>query len=54
MLVAHATSQAARFLGYQIKAQHFDIKITRRRWAVNWTVGLFVPEAVIGSGARFA
>jgi retron-type reverse transcriptase len=34
-LITHATSQAARFLGYEIKTQHSDTKITRGRRAVN-------------------
>lgn len=46
-LITHATSQAARFLGYQIRAQHSDVKITRRRRAVNGAIGLFVPRDVI-------
>src|SRR5229473_4517729 len=40
-LITHATSQAARFLGYEIRAQHSDTKITRRRRAVNGAIGLF-------------
>jgi hypothetical protein len=46
-LITHATSQAARFLGYEIRAQHSDTKITRRRRAVNGVIGLFVPKTVI-------
>ena len=46
-LITHATSQAARFLGYQIRAQHSDTKITRGRRAVNGAIGLFVPKTVI-------
>jgi group II intron reverse transcriptase/maturase len=46
-LITHATSQAARFLGYEIKAQHCDTKITRGRRAVNAAIGLFVPKDVI-------
>jgi group II intron reverse transcriptase/maturase len=46
-LITHATSQAARFLGYEIKAQHSDTKITRGRRAVNGAIGLFVPRTVI-------
>jgi group II intron reverse transcriptase/maturase len=46
-LITHATSQAARFLGYEIKAQHADTKITRNRRAVNGAIGLFVPRQVI-------
>src|SRR5258708_39256081 len=45
--ITHATSHAARFLGYEIKAQHSGTKITRRRRAVNGAIGLFVPKAVI-------
>jgi group II intron reverse transcriptase/maturase len=46
-LITHAASQAARFLGYEIKAQHSDTKITRNRRAVNGAIGLFVPRDVI-------
>ena len=46
-LITHATSQAPRFLGYEIKAQHADTKITRGRRAVNGAIGLFVPKDVI-------
>ncbi|MEV6741480.1 reverse transcriptase domain-containing protein [Streptomyces sp. NPDC051104] len=46
-LITHATSQAARFLGYEIRAQHADTKITRNRRAVNGAIGLFVPRDVI-------
>lgn len=48
-LVTHATSQAARFLGYEIRTQHADTKITRHRRAVNAAIGLFVPRDVIRS-----
>jgi group II intron reverse transcriptase/maturase len=43
-LITHAASQAARFLGYDIKVQHADTKITRNRRAVNGAIGLFVPR----------
>lgn len=46
-LITHATSQAARFLGYDIRVQHRDTKITRGRRSVNGVMGLFVPTAVI-------
>lgn len=46
-LITHAASQAARFLGYDIRVQHADTKITRNRRAVNGAVGLFVPRTVI-------
>ena len=48
-LITHATTGAARFLGYEIKAQHADDKLDRRgQRAVNGAVGLFVPMTVIG------
>src|SRR3982751_778537 len=46
-LITHATSQAASFLGYEIRAQHADTKITRGRRAVNGAIGLFVPKTVL-------
>jgi group II intron reverse transcriptase/maturase len=46
-LITHATSQAAHFLGYEIRAQHSNTKITRGRRAVNGAIGLFVPKTVI-------
>nr|WP_274919498.1 group II intron reverse transcriptase/maturase [Streptomyces sp. WZ-12] len=46
-MITHATSQAAHFLGYEIRAQHSDTKITRNRRAVNGAIGLFVPRQVI-------
>jgi group II intron reverse transcriptase/maturase len=46
-LITHATSQAARFLGYEIRTQQADTKITRNRRAVNGAIGLFVPRDVI-------
>ncbi|MFL4909307.1 reverse transcriptase domain-containing protein [Streptomyces sp. MMS24-I2-30] len=46
-LITHATSQAAKFLGYEIKVQHADTKITSGKRSANGRVGLFVPGAVI-------
>jgi group II intron reverse transcriptase/maturase len=46
-LITHASSQAARFLGYEIRTQQADTKITRGRRAVNGVIGLFVPRDVI-------
>jgi hypothetical protein len=47
-LITHATSQAARFLGYEVRAQHADDKLDRRgQRAVNAAIGLFVPKPVI-------
>jgi group II intron reverse transcriptase/maturase len=46
-LITHAASQAARFLGYEIRAQHEDTKLTRGRRSINGVMGLFVPATVI-------
>jgi hypothetical protein len=46
-LITHAVSQAARFLGYEIRTQHADAKITAGRRSVNAKIGLFVPRDVI-------
>src|SRR5215471_9594792 len=44
-LITHATTGAARFLGYEIRAQHADNKLDRRgQRAVNGAIGLFVPK----------
>ncbi|NEW72674.1 maturase [Streptomyces rapamycinicus] len=46
-LITHAASHAARFLGYEIRTQRADTKITRGRRMVNGKIGLFVPRDVI-------
>ncbi|WP_406499625.1 reverse transcriptase domain-containing protein [Streptomyces sp. NBC_00846] len=46
-LITHAASQAARFLGYEIKVQHADTKVTSGKRSANGRVGLFVPGTVI-------
>jgi hypothetical protein len=46
-LITHAQTGRARFLGYDIVAQHSDTKITRGRRAVNGAIGLRVPPEVI-------
>jgi len=46
-LITHAVSQAAHFLGYEIRTQQADAKITDGRRMVNATIGLFVPKTVI-------
>jgi group II intron reverse transcriptase/maturase len=49
-LITHAASQAARFLGYEIRTLHADDKIERRgRRAINGVIGLFVPGTVLRS-----
>jgi group II intron reverse transcriptase/maturase len=46
-LITHARTGAARFLGYEITAQHDEQQLTRGRRAVNGQIMLRVPEAVI-------
>jgi hypothetical protein len=47
-LITHATTPAARFLGYEIVTQHADDKIARDgRRAVNGKIGLRVPADVV-------
>src|SRR4051794_10228333 len=47
-LITHAASQAAHFLGYEIKTQHADDKLDQRgQRSVNGAIGLFVPRPVI-------
>lgn len=46
-LITHASNQAARFLGYEIRTQFSDTKIAGGRRGVNGSVGLFVPRDVI-------
>ncbi|SDN93684.1 Reverse transcriptase (RNA-dependent DNA polymerase) [Streptomyces sp. cf386] len=47
MLVTHARTQAARFLGYEITTQQNSSKVTRGRRAVNGQIALRVPLDVI-------
>jgi group II intron reverse transcriptase/maturase len=46
-VITHAASQTARFLGYEIRAQHNDTKVTGGRRSVNGVVGLYVPKTAI-------
>ncbi|MCX4730935.1 reverse transcriptase/maturase family protein [Streptomyces sp. NBC_01363] len=46
-LITHAVSQAARFLGYDVRVQHEDTKVTGPKRSVNGQIGLFVPRDVI-------
>jgi len=46
-LVTHARTQAARYLGYEITAQHADRKIIAGQRAVNGKIALRVPLDVI-------
>jgi hypothetical protein len=46
-LITHARTGRARFLGYDLLAQHNDTKITRRRRMANGAIGLRVPKDVI-------
>jgi group II intron reverse transcriptase/maturase len=46
-LITHARTEKARFLGYDIVAQHADDRLTRSRRSVNGVIGLRVPEEAI-------
>src|SRR6266542_1639026 len=46
-LITHARTQAARYLGYEITAQHSDSKITAGQRSVNGKIALRVPLEVI-------
>ena len=46
-LITHARTRAARFLGYEITAQHSNTKITGGRRTVNGKIALRVPLDVI-------
>jgi group II intron reverse transcriptase/maturase len=46
-LITHARTGAARFLGYEITAQHADRKIAGGRRSINGVIALRVPPAVV-------
>jgi group II intron reverse transcriptase/maturase len=46
-LITHAVSQAARFLGYEVRRQHGDTKLTKGARSVNGTIGLYMPEKFV-------
>ncbi len=46
-LITHARTQRARFLGYDIRVQHCNTKITSGRRAANGKIALHVPPDVI-------
>ena len=46
-LITHASTGAAKFLGYEITVQKSNTKVTRGRRSVNGSVRLRVPRAVI-------
>jgi hypothetical protein len=46
-LITHATSQAARFLGYEITVQHCNTKLTNGCRSANGGIALRVPRDVI-------
>jgi group II intron reverse transcriptase/maturase len=46
-LVTHATTGAARFLGYEVTTQHRDDRLTHGRRSVNGIVDLRVPTDVV-------
>jgi group II intron reverse transcriptase/maturase len=46
-LITHARTGKARFLGYDIMAQHSDDKLTHGKRSINSKIGLRVPEEAI-------
>lgn len=46
-LITHARSGKARFLGYDIVAQHSDDKLTKGKRSINGEIGLRVPDEAI-------
>src|SRR5712672_3888032 len=46
-LITHARSQPARFLGYHVRVQYCDTKLTRGRREANGKIALRVPPDVI-------
>ena len=46
-LITHARSQPARFLGYHVRVQHCDTKLTRGRREANGKIALRVPPDVV-------
>ncbi len=53
-LITHATTEAARFLGYEIVNQQADDKRTDKTRHVNGRIGLRVPQEVVdGQCARY-
>ena len=46
-LITHARSQPARFLGYHVRIQHCDTKLTSGRRSANGKIALRVPPDVI-------
>ena len=46
-LITHAASQSARFLGYNVRVQYSNTKITSGLRSVNGTIGLYLPHEVI-------
>ncbi|HLK60644.1 MAG TPA: reverse transcriptase domain-containing protein [Chthonomonadaceae bacterium] len=52
-LITHATTQKARFLGYDVVVQHCDTKCVAKRRIINGVIGLRVPEAFVEERRRF-
>lgn len=47
-LITHAQTEVARFLGYEIQAQHRNDKLdSKRRRSINGDIGLYLPQSVI-------
>jgi group II intron reverse transcriptase/maturase len=51
-LITHAATQTARFLGYEVKNQQANDKITDERRSINGRLALRVPQDVIDAKCR--
>jgi len=52
-LITHASTEKARFLGYDISVTQCDTKITRNRRSVNGGIALRIPASLIDDRCRF-
>jgi hypothetical protein len=46
-LITHAKEEAARFLSYEIRAEHVNDKLTNNRRSINGVITLIVPRDII-------
>jgi group II intron reverse transcriptase/maturase len=51
-LITHAATEHARFLGYEIYAQHADDCITRNRRTINGKIGMLMPKTFVNEVCR--
>ncbi len=51
-MITHASTQAARFLGYEIAAHHCDTKQRHQRRSINGQMALLIPAPVVEAQCR--